>query len=132
MRHVPKKTLSAASLLSECERKRCRSLEARGCAKSESEFSMGTAATCPFIMSEQSPRTIKPFQSVCARSNKPALRQTEIHTFMRLIALNSAITEADITSVSIPAPQVIVPSGAVTPMYAMAREVEPISRACSL
>ena len=26
----PKKTLSAASLLSECERKRCRSLEARG------------------------------------------------------------------------------------------------------
>ena len=30
------------------ERKRCRSLEARGCAKSESEFSMGTAATCPF------------------------------------------------------------------------------------
>ena len=44
----PKKTLSAASLLSECERKRCRSLEARGCAKSESEFSMGTAATCPF------------------------------------------------------------------------------------
>ncbi|WP_405761090.1 hypothetical protein [Anaerovibrio slackiae] len=40
----PKKTLSAASLLSECERKRCRSLEARGCAKSESEFSMGTAA----------------------------------------------------------------------------------------
>ena len=55
----PKKTLSAASLLSECERKRCRSLEARGCAKSESEFSMGTAATCPFIMSEQSPRSIK-------------------------------------------------------------------------
>ena len=55
----PKKTLSAASLLSECERKRCRSLEARGCAKSESEFSMGTAATCPFIMSEQSPRTSK-------------------------------------------------------------------------
>ena len=54
-----KKTLSAASLLSECERKRCRSLEARGCAKSESEFSMGTAATWPFIMSEQSPRTIK-------------------------------------------------------------------------
>ena len=46
----PKKTLSAASLLSECERKRRRSLEARGCAKSESEFSMGTAATCPFIM----------------------------------------------------------------------------------
>ena len=44
----PKKTLSAASLLSKCERKRCRSLEARGCAKSESEFSMGTAATCPF------------------------------------------------------------------------------------
>ncbi|MBQ5733581.1 MAG: hypothetical protein IIV59_10675, partial [Selenomonadaceae bacterium] len=44
----PKKTWSAASLLSECERKRCRSLEARGCAKSESEFSMGTAATCPF------------------------------------------------------------------------------------
>ena len=31
----------------------------RGCAKSESEFSMGTAATCPFIMSEQSPRSIK-------------------------------------------------------------------------
>ena len=55
----PKKTLSAASLLSECERKRCRSLEARGCAKSESEFSMGTAATCPFIMSEQNPRNIK-------------------------------------------------------------------------
>ena len=55
----PKKTLSAASLLSECERKRRRSLEARGCAKSESEFSMGTAATCPFIMSEQSPRSIK-------------------------------------------------------------------------
>lgn len=55
----PKKTLSAASLLSECERKRRRSLEARGCAKSESEFSMGTAATCPFIMSEQSPRNIK-------------------------------------------------------------------------
>ena len=44
----PKKTLSAASLLSECERKRRRSLEARGCAKSESEFSMGTAGTCPF------------------------------------------------------------------------------------
>ena len=44
----PKKTLSAASLLSKCERKRCRSLEARGCAKRESEFSMGTAATCPF------------------------------------------------------------------------------------
>ena len=43
-----KKTLSAASLLSECERKRRRRLEARGCAKSESEFSMGTAATCPF------------------------------------------------------------------------------------
>ena len=57
----PKKTLSAASLLSECERKRRRSLEARGCAKSESEFSMGTAATCPFIMSEQSPRTTKLF-----------------------------------------------------------------------
>ena len=57
----PKKTLSAASLLSKCERKRCRSLEARGCAKSESEFSMGTAATCPFIMSEQSPRTTKLF-----------------------------------------------------------------------
>ena len=37
----PKKTLSAASLLS------------------ESEFSMGIAATCPFIMSEQNPRTIK-------------------------------------------------------------------------
>ncbi len=55
----PKKTLSAASLLSECERKRRRSLEARGCAKSESEFSMGTAAACPFKMSEQSPRTIK-------------------------------------------------------------------------
>ena len=55
----PKKTLSAASLLSECERKRRRSLEARGCAKSESEFSMGTAATCPFIMSEQNPRNIK-------------------------------------------------------------------------
>ena len=55
----PKKTLSAASLLSECERKRCRSLEARGCAKSESEFSMGTAATCPFIMSEQNSRNIK-------------------------------------------------------------------------
>ena len=30
-----------------------------GCAKSESVFSMGTAATCPFIMSEQSPRSIK-------------------------------------------------------------------------
>ena len=74
----PKKTLSAASLLSECERKRRRSLEARGCAKSESEFSMGTAATCPFPMSEQSPRTIKLFHSVYARSNKPALRQTEI------------------------------------------------------
>ena len=57
----PKKTLSAASLLSECERKRRRSLEARGCAKSESEFSMGTAATCPFKMSEQSPRTNKQF-----------------------------------------------------------------------
>ncbi|MBQ5845802.1 MAG: hypothetical protein IIW64_04060, partial [Selenomonadaceae bacterium] len=57
----PKKTLSAASLLSECERKRRRSLEARGCAKSESEFSMGTAATCPFIMSEQSLRTTKLF-----------------------------------------------------------------------
>ena len=57
----PKKTLSAASLLSECECKRCRSLEARGCAKSESEFSMGTAATCPFIMSEQSPRITKLF-----------------------------------------------------------------------
>ena len=55
----PKKTLSAASLLSECERRRRRSLEARGCAKSESEFSMGTAATCPFPMSEQSPRSIK-------------------------------------------------------------------------
>ena len=33
----PKKTLSAASLLSKCERKRRRSLEARGCTKSESE-----------------------------------------------------------------------------------------------
>ena len=55
----PKKTLSAASLLSECERKRRRSLEARGCAKSESAFSMGTAATCPFIMPEQNPRNIK-------------------------------------------------------------------------
>ena len=57
----PKKTLSAASLLSECERKRCRSLEARGCAKSESEFSMGTAATCPFPMSEQSARIHKTY-----------------------------------------------------------------------
>ena len=75
----PKKTLSAASLLSECERKRRRSLEARGCAKSESEFSMGTAATCPFPMSEQSPRSIKLHQSVYARSNDPALRQTEIY-----------------------------------------------------
>ena len=75
----PKKTLSAASLLSECERKRRRSLEARGCAKSESEFSMGTAATCPFLMSEQSPRTTKLFQSVYARSNAQALRQTEIY-----------------------------------------------------
>ena len=74
----PKKTLSAASLLSECERKRRRSLEARGCAKSESEFSMGTAATCPFIMSEQSPRTTKLFLSVYALSNDQALRQTEI------------------------------------------------------
>ena len=55
----PKKTLSAASLLSECERKRCRSLEARGCAKSESGFSMGTAATCPFIRFEQNPQNIK-------------------------------------------------------------------------
>ena len=73
----PKKTLSAASLLSECERKRCRSLEARGCAKSESEFSMGTAATCPFPMSEQSPRSIKLHQSVYARSNDQPLRQTE-------------------------------------------------------
>ena len=45
----PKKTLSAASLLSKCERKRCRSLEARGCAKSESEFSMGTVLTHPFL-----------------------------------------------------------------------------------
>ena len=44
----PKKTLSAASLLSDCERKRC-----------ESVFSMGTAATCPFIMSEQNTRNIK-------------------------------------------------------------------------
>ena len=74
----PKKTLSAASLLSECERKRRRSLEALGCAKSESEFSMGTAATCPFPMSEQSPRSIKLHQSVYARSNDQALRQTEI------------------------------------------------------
>lgn len=40
----------------------------------------------------------------------------KFYPFMRLIALNNAITEADITSVSIPAPQVIVPSGAVTPM----------------
>ena len=78
-----KKTLSAASLLSECERKRRRSLEARGCAKSESEFSMGTAATCPFPMSEQSPRSIKLHQSVYARRNKPALRQTEIFHFIR-------------------------------------------------
>ena len=87
----PKKTLSAASLLSKCERKRCRSLEARGCAKSESEFSMGTAATCPFIMSEQSPRTIKLFHSVYARSNKPALRQTEIYNrqFMGLSPTDS-------------------------------------------
>ena len=75
----PKKTLSAASLLSECERKRRRSLEARGCAKSESEFSMGTAATCPFEMPEQSPRSIKLFLSVYARSNDQALRQTEIY-----------------------------------------------------
>ena len=60
----PKKTLSAASLLSECERKRRRSLEARGCAKSESEFSMGTAATCPFLMSEQSPQSIKLHQYI--------------------------------------------------------------------
>ena len=74
----PKKTLSAASLLIECERKRRRSLEARGCAKSESEFSMmGTAATCPFLMSEQSPRSIKLHQSVYARSNDQPLRQTE-------------------------------------------------------
>ena len=79
----PKKTLSAASLLSECERKRCRSLEARGCAKSESEFSMGTAATCPFPMSEQSPRSIKLHQSVYARSNDPPLRQTEIYRNMK-------------------------------------------------
>ena len=50
------------------------SLEARGCAKSESEFSMGTAATCPIEMSEQSPRTTKIFQSVYARSYKQALR----------------------------------------------------------
>ena len=78
----PKKTLSSASLLSECERKRCRSLEARGCAKCESVFSMGTAATCPFLMSEQSPRTTKLFQSVYARSNKLALRQTEISQFL--------------------------------------------------
>ena len=31
----PKKTLSAAALLSECERKRCRSLEARGAGDDE-------------------------------------------------------------------------------------------------
>ena len=37
----PKKTVSAASLLSECE------------------LSMGPAATCPFILSQQNPRTIK-------------------------------------------------------------------------
>ena len=74
----PKKTLSAASLLSECERKRCRSLEARGCAKSESEFSMGTAATCPFPLSEQSPRSSKLRQPVYARSNDQALRQVKI------------------------------------------------------
>ena len=73
----PKKTLSAASLLSECERKRCRSLEARGCAKSE--FSMGTAATCPFPLSEQSPRSSKLRQPVYARSNDQALRQVKIY-----------------------------------------------------
>ena len=122
----PKKTLSAASLLSECERKRCRSLEARGtgddetlltwisfedkslyarrrrkawwfhadrrqqrrqgfrpkiimdigfCHPSERErVFVGTAATCPFPMSEQSPRSIKLHQSVYARSNEQAQR----------------------------------------------------------
>ena len=46
----PKKTLSAASLLSECERKRRRSLEARG--ERERVF-VGIAVACPFSMSEQ-------------------------------------------------------------------------------
>ena len=44
---------------------------------------MGTAATCPFIMSEQSPRTTKLFHSVYARSNNQALRQTEIYTLYK-------------------------------------------------
>ena len=35
-------------------------------------------------MSEQSPRTIKLFHSVYARSNKPALRQTEIYILITI------------------------------------------------
>ena len=94
----PKKTLSAASLLSECERKRRRSLEARGCAKSESEFSMGTAATCPFPMSEQSPRSIKLRQSVYARSNDQALRQTETHTTPASFRKSSSLIPASLAA----------------------------------
>ena len=44
---------------------------------------MGTAATCPFPMSEQSPRSIKLRQSVYARSNDQPLRQTEIYTLYK-------------------------------------------------
>ena len=91
----PKKTLSVASLLSECERKRRRTLEARGCDKSESESSMGTAATCPFIMSAQSPRTTKLFHSVYARSNNQALRQTEIYKIL-IRSLNSFLPNGSI------------------------------------
>ena len=52
--------------------------------------------------------------------------------FMRLMALTSAIADAVMMSVSIPAPHVTLPFSAVMPMYAIAREVEPISSACSL
>ena len=75
----PKKTLSAASLLSECERKRRRSLEARGCAKSESEFSMGTVLTHPFLYLNRYKQNDRTTYIICYHSapysftNKPEI-----------------------------------------------------------
>ena len=60
MWHVPKENLCCTSVLSDSQAvKRSENLAPLGTTRSESVFSMGTDATCPFIMSEQSPRSIK-------------------------------------------------------------------------
>ena len=48
MRHVPKENLCCTSVLSESQAaRRSENLAPLGTTRSESEFSMGTAATCP-------------------------------------------------------------------------------------